>query len=76
MSSKMAYLPLMGPQSGVTDDLEEGGLFLEFMNCDHTAKTEGIWQTMEWAISSYPGSWSRNSERALKYFVAAGSTSG
>lgn len=49
----MAHLPLIGPQTGVTDDLEKGGLFLQFRNCDQMAKTEAIWQTMESATSSY-----------------------
>lgn len=49
----MAHLLLIGPQTGVTDDLEEGGLFLQFMNCEQMAKTEAIWQTVESALSSY-----------------------
>ena len=49
----MAHLPPIGPQTGVTDDLEEGGLFLPFMNCDQMAKTDAIWRTVESAISSY-----------------------
>lgn len=49
----MSHLPLIGPQTGVTDDLEEGSLFLQFINCDQRAKTEAIWHTMESAISSY-----------------------
>lgn len=49
----MAHLLLIGPQTGVTDDLEEGGLFLQFMNREQMAKTEGISQIVEAAISSY-----------------------
>jgi len=52
MSSEMAHVPLTGTQTGVTDELEEGGLFLQFGNCDRMAKTEAIWQTMESALSS------------------------
>lgn len=71
MSSEMAHLPLIGPQTGVTDDLEEGGLFFKFRNCDQMAKTEAIWPTMESAISSYACVFEQEQKKGVKLLCSS-----